>query len=102
MKLYEQAEPLEARKCNLSDAIFNDVNLSNASFENVNLSGTRITDANLTGLHITNVNLGGAVIADAVFEGMTINGILVTDLLASYEAMRVLSINSSSHVEDIN
>jgi hypothetical protein len=41
---------------------------------------------NLAGLKITNANLAGASISQGRMEGMTIEGILVSDLLAAYRA----------------
>ena len=39
-------------------------------------------------LKITQANLQGAAIAESRLDGLTINGILVTDLLAAYQASR--------------
>ena len=50
----------------------------------------RVTKANLAGLHIMDANLARARITDSRLEGMTINAILVTDLLAIYERAKVI------------
>ena len=60
----------------LGGASFDDVNLSEANFHNINLAHARFDDVNLTQVEITNANLAG----------MTIDGILVTDLLRAYSA----------------
>jgi uncharacterized protein YjbI with pentapeptide repeats len=88
MKLEHVRESLEASKCDLAGSTFDDVNLANVVLENVNLSGGRFHDVNLSRLQITNACCHDVAISDAALDGMTINGILVTDLLAAYEAKR--------------
>jgi uncharacterized protein YjbI with pentapeptide repeats len=58
----------------LANVWFEDVNLTGATFENVNLASTSIENANLLGLHVNNCRL----------DGMRIEGVLVSDLLATY------------------
>ena len=48
----------------------------------------KVHDVNLSGLKINKANLQGAEIAESRLDGMKINGILVTDLLATYQASR--------------
>jgi len=62
------------RDVRLRDAIFDDVDLSGVTFHNANLRNARFNDVNLSGVAIANTNV----------EGMTIDGILVTELLAAY------------------
>ena len=57
-----------------ASSVFNDVNLKSSAFENVAL-----TDSTFH-----NVCMGNVSISDANSEGMRIDGILVTDLLAAY------------------
>jgi hypothetical protein len=45
----------------------------------------------MAGLRIANACLSDVAISDAMLEGMTINGILVTDMLAAYEAQRAVN-----------
>ena len=66
----------EYANVDLGDARFQDVNLGGARFEDV--SGARISDANCSGLAIEN----------ACYDRMTIDGILVTELLRVYEELR--------------
>lgn len=78
----------------LSGAEFINTNLSSAKFHDVNLAGTRLVDVNLTAAHMEDVNLTGTVIcnancshvslSEACYEGMRIDGILVTELLRVY------------------
>ena len=72
----------------LSGARFLDCSMSGAQFDDVNLSGTTFNNVNLAGVSVTNANLTGLSISDANLSGMLINGILVSDLLAAYEASR--------------
>jgi uncharacterized protein YjbI with pentapeptide repeats len=48
--------------------------------------GWRVHNVNLSGLRLTNANLAGAALKDCRYEGMTIEGIEVTELLAAYRA----------------
>lgn len=69
-------------------ARFRDVNLSAAQFNDINLSNAVFDDVNLTRLIIRNANCSHLAITDACCEGMTIDGILVTDLLRAYQRHR--------------
>ena len=73
---------------NLAGTEFNDVNLSKATFRDVNLSEAIFEDIALTRAVFRNINFSHVSIEDACCEGMTINGILVTDLLRVYERSR--------------
>jgi uncharacterized protein YjbI with pentapeptide repeats len=66
----------------------NDANLSASSFVNVNLSGATFDDINLSNSTINNVNLSHVHITDSCTAGMTIEGILVSDLIAAYRQSR--------------
>jgi len=46
----------------------------------------RFEDCDLNGLTLTNCNLGGAALTNCNTKGMTINGILVDDLMTIYHA----------------
>jgi len=105
MKLHGIRECLDVHNSDISGSVYDDVNMSGstignvnlagctlknvkmsgAAFEDANLSGWKIHDAN-SGLRIAKCNLQGAVIADSRLDGMIVNGILVTDLLAAYQA----------------
>jgi uncharacterized protein YjbI with pentapeptide repeats len=54
-------------------------------FENCDLKGSTITDCNLSNVSITDCNLSNVNITDCNLTGMTINGILVEDLLKKFE-----------------
>ena len=66
MKLHERRDRIEATQ--------------------TDLSGWNILGANLSGPSIRKANLAGAAISEARLDGMTIDGILVLDLLAAYRA----------------
>ena len=96
MKLHASTHCLDVTHSVLSGSKFNDVNFSGSTFtnvnmsgwtlEDVNLSGLRIHNANLTGVRIDYVNLAGSSIMSTMIDGMTINGILVTELMKAYAA----------------
>jgi uncharacterized protein YjbI with pentapeptide repeats len=60
----------------LGGAAFDDINLQDSTFHNINLAGARFEDVNMSNVQISNVHL----------TGMTINGILVADLLKAYQS----------------
>lgn len=69
---------------NLGQAKFHDVNLADAQFLDVNLSGAHFEDIAFTRAVFRNVDCSHVSIEDACYEGMRIDGILVTDLLQLY------------------
>lgn len=79
---------------NLEGAVFHNVNLSNARFEDVNLSGVavnyfngsklRFSDGALCDATIVNCSLSGLAVVDCKLDGMTIDGIAVSDLMAHW------------------
>jgi len=75
-KLIHTRQRLEVNDADLSASSFVNVKLTNATFDDINLSGTTINNANLSHLSIT----------ESCTAGMTINGILVSDLQAAYLA----------------
>jgi uncharacterized protein YjbI with pentapeptide repeats len=74
----------EFTNVNLSGTQFRDVNLGSSSFADVNLSGAKFDDINLTGVVIRKANCSHLSMEDACYEGMRIDGILVSELLAMY------------------
>ena len=62
---------------NLSDTTFHDVNLKHSSFENVALSDSTFTDVCLKNVVISNANC----------DGMTIDGVLITELFRVFRKM---------------
>lgn len=55
------------------------------------MTGSVFDDVNLTGARFRNVKLQDATIEESCIAGLRINGILVTDLLATYEAAKSLA-----------
>jgi uncharacterized protein YjbI with pentapeptide repeats len=96
IKLERTKQRLEAKDTDMSGSVFTDVSLSRATFNDVNLAGTTINDTNMSGcrlqnvnlarLRISNANLTGASIVESLTDGMTIDGIAVADLIATYRA----------------
>jgi uncharacterized protein YjbI with pentapeptide repeats len=68
----------------LAGTVYDNVNLSGARFHEVNFEGAEFVNVALTGSIIRNACLAGVSIADAGYEGMRIEGILVTELLRVY------------------
>jgi uncharacterized protein YjbI with pentapeptide repeats len=68
----------------LGDAVFDNVFLGNAQFNNVCMTKARLHDVNLSDGRIEHVNLARVSITDCHLDGMTIDGIPVTELLAAY------------------
>jgi uncharacterized protein YjbI with pentapeptide repeats len=69
---------------NLASVVYEKVNMSGARFHEVVLEGAEFVNVALTGSIIRNACLAGVSIADAGYEGMRIEGILVTELLRVY------------------
>jgi len=69
----------------LTEARFHDTNLAGADFDDVNLSGARLHNINLSEATFDNLNLSNAAITNAKLDGMTIDGVLVSDLFAAWK-----------------
>jgi len=76
-----QLQDVEYARADMSRSQFNGVNL----FKNINLFGATFSDVNLSGASFGNLNLSDTSITNANYTGMTIEGVLVSDLLACYE-----------------
>jgi uncharacterized protein YjbI with pentapeptide repeats len=90
--LFAQSSPPDGKaplatglQTDLGDSRFQQVSLANAQFEHSDLSKTTFRSVNLSGAIITSCNLSGAQISSSNIAGMKIDGILVTDVLKSYE-----------------
>jgi uncharacterized protein YjbI with pentapeptide repeats len=98
IKLEKMTKRLEVRTCCLEGSSFVDVNLSKVSFDDINFSGADIhnanmsdwvvRDANLKGLKITSADLRGAAISHSLTEGMTVDGIAVSEMMAAYRELK--------------
>ena len=78
LKLIHTRQRLDVNDADLTASSFVNVKLANATFDDINLSGTSINNANLSHVSIT----------ESCVAGMTIDGILVSDLQAAYRATR--------------
>jgi uncharacterized protein YjbI with pentapeptide repeats len=85
----------QAENVNLSGSVFRNSDLSNTKFDDVNLSGVEFHNVALTGGSIRDACLGDFIIEGAGYEGMRIEGILVTDLLQIYRE------HSANHTQSI-
>ena len=73
-----------ADNANLSGSDFHNVNLSGAKFDDVNLRGAEFNNVGLTNSKFHNICFGDVTIEHASYQGMKIEGILVTELLRVY------------------
>jgi uncharacterized protein YjbI with pentapeptide repeats len=73
-----------ADDANLSGSVFHNVNLSGAKFDDVNLSRVEFHNVNMSHVSIRNACLHDFSIADASYDTMRIEGVLVTELLRVY------------------
>jgi uncharacterized protein YjbI with pentapeptide repeats len=78
-------------RVNLAGSSFRDVDLSGAVVDNVTAKRSQWSNVDLSGMSIRDANLGGASISESNTIGMTINGVLVTDLMKAYRAMNTKS-----------
>jgi uncharacterized protein YjbI with pentapeptide repeats len=74
------------RGVKLAEASFQDANLTGAVVTDCNLAGVRIENASLSGIQICNASLKGAALTDCATEAMTIDGVLVSEMMAAYRA----------------
>jgi uncharacterized protein YjbI with pentapeptide repeats len=72
----------------MSRVRFDDACMEDASFTNINMQRATIHYVNLKGARITNCHLVGVAVEGGEIEGMTIDGVLVTDMLAAYRSLR--------------
>ncbi len=86
MRIESEKRRLDVQYTHFSGSRFDDVNLSGSDFRNVNMSGWRVHNVDLAGLKIEKANLAGASFVEARLDGATIDGVVVTDLLASWGA----------------
>jgi uncharacterized protein YjbI with pentapeptide repeats len=73
-----------AENVNLSGSVFHNTNLSNSKFDDVDLRGVEFHNVALTGGSIRDACLGDFTMEGAGYDGMRIEGILVTELLRVY------------------
>lgn len=96
MKLHGVKHVLDVARAALSGSRFDDVDLSGCTIHDVNFAGARLDDvncagwhvakANFSGLELENASLAGARLLNCRYDGMTIEGIEVTELLALWRA----------------
>ena len=108
---FEDMDMSESRftDINLSEAAFNDINLTESTFSAVDLDGAlftrigpptpepwdksmgcavRFEEAALTGSSFVRVNLTNVRLVDCITEGMTIDGIPVSQLIEAYKKQK--------------
>jgi uncharacterized protein YjbI with pentapeptide repeats len=85
--LFAQPSPpsVAGAHTDLSGSHSQQVNLANARFEESDLSKITFRSINFTGAVLTSCNLSGVQIFSSDISGMKIDGVLVTDLLKTYQ-----------------
>jgi DNA-binding MarR family transcriptional regulator len=86
VNIHNAKQTLSVQNANLSGSHFSHAKLAQSRFDDIDLQQTQFTNINLTGTTFANVNLSKVSISNANLEGMTINDILVTDLLRVYQS----------------
>lgn len=86
MEIADTRKALHVRNSDLTESRFSQAKLPKSRFDDVNMQATTFTNINLRDAHFDDVNLTNAAITDANLSGMTINGLLVTDLLRAYRS----------------
>lgn len=79
---------IRVSNANLSQSDFDDINLSETRFNNVNLRDSGFTNIDMSNVLFEDICFAGAQIRASNLAGMTIDGILVSDLLAAYAASK--------------
>jgi len=99
MEIKDGRYQIECEDADLSRSAFVRVALTGSSFRDADLSGVVVdnvtaklskwSNVDLSGMSIRDANLGGASISESNTDGMTIDGVLVTDLMKAYRAANV-------------
>jgi len=81
MELKHTRDRLQVHDSDLSESRFSDTRLVRSTFTNVNLKTSSFSDVNLSDIAFAeNVSITAANLT-----GMTINGVLISDLFCAYE-----------------
>ena len=93
----DPANRLDLSDCALRESTFRSVDLAGVHFRDVQMSGAVIRDADLSAAQFADVRLRGARFTDVDFRdaeirdsnltGLSIDGILVTDLVSIYRTV---------------
>jgi uncharacterized protein YjbI with pentapeptide repeats len=73
-----------ARNANLAGSEFSKVNLRGAVFNDVNLAASVFKNKNISDAKQTDLNLSRVAIADCILDGMTTEGIDVSEAILIY------------------
>ena len=84
IKLSDCEHILEVADANFANSSFSDVRLAESIFREVTFEGSRFEQTHMDGSVFDTVSLAGVSIRNGHYEGMTIDGIAVTELLDAY------------------
>jgi len=89
IKLSDCQHQIDACDANFAASKFEDVRFADTSFERATLEGASFVDVHLDGASFVRSNFGGVESVDGHYDGMTIEGFLVTEMLAKARAGEV-------------
>jgi uncharacterized protein YjbI with pentapeptide repeats len=84
MPIRDAAFKVDANEANLACSTFEDVRLSESTFKQVTFQDAKFEDVIFDGCTLRRVSLANVNIAEAHYEGMTIEGISVKEMLELY------------------
>jgi uncharacterized protein YjbI with pentapeptide repeats len=84
LKLTDCEHVIDASNANFGNSSFEDVRFADSRFNEVTFEAARFDSALLDGCHFDTVSMIGVSISNGRYDGMTIDGIAVTDLLEQY------------------
>jgi uncharacterized protein YjbI with pentapeptide repeats len=79
------ADKIEVENNAIRNSVFKNTDMSGTVFENVNLSGSTFHNVNLGKCSVDDACMAQTTICDFNWVGTRIEGILVSDLLETYE-----------------
>jgi uncharacterized protein YjbI with pentapeptide repeats len=84
IKLKDCQHIIEASDANLSESRFEDTRMTKVVFREMTLEGSSFNNVLLDDSSFEQVSFAGVRIADCRYDGMTIDGVPVLDLLAAH------------------
>lgn len=78
---------LEIIEKSIPSSKFDNVNMEGTSFNNINLKNSTFTDINFQNTKFRNVNMENVELSDCNLSGMTIEGILVLEMIEAYKKL---------------
>ena len=86
MNIQGVRQSIVADDADMSGSSFTRVSLARSTFTDMKMSDCALTNVNLRGVTIENADLAHVAIADCAIEGMTFDGVSVSEMMAAYRA----------------